>query len=40
VDGGFDLGLEFLAIKKRVEDADPVEIEAVGVGGEVLEEVG
>ena len=40
LDGGADLGLEFLAMKEGVEDADPVEVETVGVGGEVLEEIG
>ena len=40
LDGGLDLGLEFLAMEKRMEDADPVEVEAVGVGGEVLEKIG
>ena len=40
VDGGLDLGLEIAAGEEGVEDADPVEVEAVGVGREVLEEVG
>ena len=40
LDGGPDLGLEFLAMEKRVEDAHTVEIEAVGVGGKVLEKIG
>ena len=39
LDGGLDLGLEFLAMEKGVEDADTIEIETVGVGGEVLEEI-
>ena len=39
LDGGVDLGLEFLAIEKRVEDADAIEIKTVRVGREVLEKV-
>ena len=38
LDGGLDLGPEFLSLEKGVEDADAVEIEAVGVGGEMLKE--
>jgi len=40
LDGGLDLGLKIAAGEKGVKDADPVKVEAVGVGGEVLEEVG
>ena len=36
LDGGLDLGLEFLAMEKRVEDADAIEIKSIRVGGEVL----
>ena len=39
LDGGLNLGLEVLAMEKGMEDADPVEIESVGVGGEVLEKI-
>lgn len=40
VDGRLDLGLEVAASKEGVEDADPVEVEAVGVGREMLKEIG
>ena len=40
LDGGVDLGLEFLAVQEGVEDADAIEIKPIRVGGEVLEEVG
>ena len=40
LDGGVDLGLEFLAVKEGVEDADAIKIKPIRVGGEVLEKVG
>jgi hypothetical protein len=40
VNGGLDLGLKGAAGEEGVENADAVEVEAVGVGGEVLKEIG
>ena len=40
LDSGLDLGLEFLAVKEGVEDADAIKIKPIRIGGEVLEKVG
>ena len=39
LDGGMDLGLEVLTVKKGVEGAHPVEIKGVGIRGKVIEKV-
>ena len=40
LDGGLDFGPEVTAGQEGVEDADPVKVKPVGVGREVLEEIG